>query len=413
MKYHSSSVREAGSICLAAAVSVLVSACLAPAALGEERKFAVTLAVPRKQVEDPPPTDLPNPNDIYDQYFDLVKDDVESFAEYWDEISYGNVSISGHVFSWVDIPWPILPNGASSPPYDAIPFSDLNGNLMLSQFGGEVFVDDGSGAAQMYLIDYNGALLGTGTMPFPNPGWESDAIVTPSGLADTDTWGNPVWTPGERFLDLNGNGRYDAMLEGSMDGYHKEGPTGGCVKDGIIQGDEVCDLAYVEGDGDGQWDFPEPYEDFLVIYEPSAGGWIRLDPSYKNTDPPPWDRQWAEDYITFNYPGNVGTPVTGPGSGGAGTGFMGRFGNDQYDGPDAWVERGNTKMQRQPGASMDVFGLTTPLPVFGLYDWRFEIMGLVTHNQELEKRFGVGAHTISFPRLEPAFDEVGVVAAGF
>ena len=41
--------------------------------------------------------------------------------------------------------------------------------------------------------------------------------------------------------------------------------------------------------------------------------------------------------------------------------------------------------------------------LFGLYDWRFEVMGLLYHTIDLEQRFGgVGPHTISFPRLEPA-----------
>jgi len=41
--------------------------------------------------------------------------------------------------------------------------------------------------------------------------------------------------------------------------------------------------------------------------------------------------------------------------------------------------------------------------LFGLYDWRFEVMGLLYHARELEKRFdGIGPHTISFPRLKPA-----------
>lgn len=41
--------------------------------------------------------------------------------------------------------------------------------------------------------------------------------------------------------------------------------------------------------------------------------------------------------------------------------------------------------------------------LFGLYDWRFEVMGLQYHALELEKRFnGVGPHTVSFPRLQPA-----------
>ncbi len=40
--------------------------------------------------------------------------------------------------------------------------------------------------------------------------------------------------------------------------------------------------------------------------------------------------------------------------------------------------------------------------LFGLYDWRFEVMGLLYHALELENRFGVGPHTVSFPRLTPA-----------
>jgi len=40
--------------------------------------------------------------------------------------------------------------------------------------------------------------------------------------------------------------------------------------------------------------------------------------------------------------------------------------------------------------------------LFGLYDWRFEVMGLLRHAQDLEEQFGIGPHTISFPRLEPA-----------
>ncbi|MCD6311908.1 MAG: [FeFe] hydrogenase H-cluster radical SAM maturase HydG, partial [Elusimicrobia bacterium] len=38
-----------------------------------------------------------------------------------------------------------------------------------------------------------------------------------------------------------------------------------------------------------------------------------------------------------------------------------------------------------------------------LYDWRFEVMGLLYHTIDLEKHFNnVGPHTISFPRIEPA-----------
>jgi 2-iminoacetate synthase len=40
--------------------------------------------------------------------------------------------------------------------------------------------------------------------------------------------------------------------------------------------------------------------------------------------------------------------------------------------------------------------------LFGLYDWRFEILAMMQHIRHLEEKFGVGPHTISFPRIEPA-----------
>ena len=41
--------------------------------------------------------------------------------------------------------------------------------------------------------------------------------------------------------------------------------------------------------------------------------------------------------------------------------------------------------------------------LFGLYHWKFEVMGLIYHALELENKFGgIGPHTISFPRLQPA-----------
>lgn len=40
--------------------------------------------------------------------------------------------------------------------------------------------------------------------------------------------------------------------------------------------------------------------------------------------------------------------------------------------------------------------------LFGLYDWRYELLGLIAHAVHLAKHYGVGPHTISFPRLRPA-----------
>jgi 2-iminoacetate synthase len=40
--------------------------------------------------------------------------------------------------------------------------------------------------------------------------------------------------------------------------------------------------------------------------------------------------------------------------------------------------------------------------LFGLYDWRFEVLGMVTHARHLADKFQCGPHTVSFPRLQPA-----------
>ncbi len=56
-------------------------------------------------------------------------------------------------------------------------------------------------------------------------------------------------------------------------------------------------------------------------------------------------------------------------------------------------------MHRAMEAGVDDVGIGA---LFGLYDWKFEVMGLLAHARELERVFGIGPHTISFPRLEPA-----------
>ena len=56
-------------------------------------------------------------------------------------------------------------------------------------------------------------------------------------------------------------------------------------------------------------------------------------------------------------------------------------------------------MHRAMEAGVDDVGLGV---LFGVYDWKFDVMGLVAHTRDLEEKFKIGAHTISFPRLEPA-----------
>ncbi|MBP7935097.1 MAG: [FeFe] hydrogenase H-cluster radical SAM maturase HydG [Phycisphaerae bacterium] len=56
-------------------------------------------------------------------------------------------------------------------------------------------------------------------------------------------------------------------------------------------------------------------------------------------------------------------------------------------------------LSRAMEAGIDDVGIGA---LFGLYDWRFEVMGLVTHALHLQHTYSVGPHTISFPRLRPA-----------
>ena len=42
--------------------------------------------------------------------------------------------------------------------------------------------------------------------------------------------------------------------------------------------------------------------------------------------------------------------------------------------------------------------------LFGLYDYKYEVMGMIFHAMHLESTYGVGPHTISVPRLETALN---------
>ena len=58
-----------------------------------------------------------------------------------------------------------------------------------------------------------------------------------------------------------------------------------------------------------------------------------------------------------------------------------------------------TSLDRAQEAGVDDVGIGA---LFGLYDWRFEVLGLVRHTNHLEACYNVGPHTISFPRLKYA-----------
>lgn len=58
-----------------------------------------------------------------------------------------------------------------------------------------------------------------------------------------------------------------------------------------------------------------------------------------------------------------------------------------------------TSLDRAMEAGIDDVGIGA---LFGLYDWKYEVLGLIRHTNHLEACYGVGPHTISFPRIQDA-----------
>lgn len=58
-----------------------------------------------------------------------------------------------------------------------------------------------------------------------------------------------------------------------------------------------------------------------------------------------------------------------------------------------------TALDRAQEAGIDDVGIGA---LFGLYDWRFEVLGLIRHVNHFEAVYNVGPHTISFPRVQNA-----------
>ena len=70
-------------------------------------------------------------------------------------------------------------------------------------------------------------------------------------------------------------------------------------------------------------------------------------------------------------------------------------------GPKKDFARRLTAMHRAQEGGVDDVGIGA---LFGLYDYKYEVLGLLLHALQLEKDCGVGPHTISIPRLEPALN---------
>ena len=70
-----------------------------------------------------------------------------------------------------------------------------------------------------------------------------------------------------------------------------------------------------------------------------------------------------------------------------------------HKGPKADYNRQITAHERAFKAGIDDYGMGV---LFGLYDYRFEVLSLLAHAKYMEEKHGVGPHTISVPRFRPA-----------
>lgn len=235
--------RLMGAFCAAGALLAAWGEPLAAA----ERKFLVILANSPKQFPGTgqPPEGLPPFSQINNQYFDKTAgNNIQSFAEYWEEISYGDVTISGTTTDWLVLPWPIQPPANNNPSqylvldptdgdffrygtperfrnFEAMHNIDTNGNP------GNPPVDDGP-FNQNRQPGGNDFVLSLqhceDTCLFASDGWCDDG--GPGASYDVCSFGTdcgdcgsrggnplPVWMPGQRFLDIDADGRWDGLDE--------------------------------------------------------------------------------------------------------------------------------------------------------------------------------------------------------
>jgi len=292
----------------------------------EDRKFVVLLASsPRTSGPGVLPGDL---NEIDNQYFGLGN---ASFREYWNEISYGLVNITdGRTFGNIVLTWSTAETDFS--------FVDLNDNSKLNPGMGEGFTDGES----MFEVDVDGQ-------------------AGPQQPQPQQTINDSVWTPGERYLDLEGNGVYDAVFDPYVGGasydwctesetehWAMAGECGTCGTPSECNDDyywydvnqnhvvnpldfdpddyDAATLEYMAQnsawDPEDWWDFngnntkdyPEPYEDFQVKWNGTQYQKISVSSPSSN-------------YITWNYPGSA-------------TALVSQTGNNVYNSPEKWSPSG-------------------------------------------------------------------------
>jgi 2-iminoacetate synthase len=77
------------------------------------------------------------------------------------------------------------------------------------------------------------------------------------------------------------------------------------------------------------------------------------------------------------------------------------YGRCHPSGPKADYEYRLTAMDRALQAGIDDVGIGV---LFGLYDYKFEVLALLSHARHLDATYRIGPHTISVPRIEPALE---------
>lgn len=165
-----------------------------------QRQYLVILATSPKQ-NGANPT-LPNPQTIENEYFN----GPNSFAEYWREISYGDVTISGTVTDWLQLPWRVQPDPIRLTG-TRLTFPDLNDSGNYEYGRAEPF--DPEKAMVVVDIDGDFGQARTDNGPFRPEDNPEYAL----GGKQMDAFGNPVFSPGERWIDFDGDGRWDGLDE--------------------------------------------------------------------------------------------------------------------------------------------------------------------------------------------------------
>src|SRR5262249_28215889 len=156
-------------------------------------------------------------------------------AEWWQEVSYGDVTMSGNAYGWFSLPWPSSPAG-----FDGKTDFGSTGVAPHVELTGDSNMEFGEGESTDYFTSkFKYDFDGVGEDQFLGNFKEVDWGFYPQ----FDKYGFPLYQPGERFMDINGNGIYDAGVyefgidknhDGRIDRGKKAGSFGELVAANII-----------------------------------------------------------------------------------------------------------------------------------------------------------------------------------